>query len=166
MPKKLPSDVLTYRDLQIFNLHEQKGKTLDETAEELGISRDTVKRTKRKLAYRDLVLTAMEEQGFQVEDNVKRLILLTQAEKEINVGGDIRMVNDNTTQMKAVEKIGKIYGDNAPLDLEISGNLTKASDGELFEELAEASERFGVDVESGESGEDEGDTPEIKGTVL
>jgi len=166
MPKKLPSDVLTYRDLQIFNLHEQKGKTLDETAEELGISRDTVKRTKRKLAYRDLVLTAMEEQGFQVEDYVKKLILLTQAEKEINVGGDIRMVNDNTTQMKAVEKIGKIYGDNAPLDLEISGNLTKASDGELFEELAEASERFGVDVESGESGEDEGDTPEIKGTVL
>lgn len=166
MPPKRPSDVLTYRDLQIFHLHEEKGKTLDETAEELGISRDTVKRTKRKIAYRDLVLTAMEEQGFGVDDYVKKLIGLTDAQKEINVGGDIRMVDDNVTQMKAVEKIGKIYGDSAPENLEISGNLTKASDGELFEELAEASERFGVALESGEPGEGEGDSTEIEGRIL
>ena len=166
MPAKLPTDVLTYRDLQIFTKHETEGKTLDKTAEEMGVSRDTVKRTKKKAAYRDLVLDAMEKQGFQVENYVEKLVGLTSAEKEINIGGDLHYVPDNTTQMKAIEKIGKVYGDAAPVDIDLSSSLARSSDEELFEEFEDALGRLPVESDTSEHGEGESDSGEIEGTIL
>ena len=139
MAAKLPKE-LTLRDLTVFVKHETEGKTLDQTAAEMGVSRDTIKSTKKRGSYRDLVLSAMEEKKFGVEDYVTKLIKLTDAEKTINCGGHNMEVPDQTTRMKAVEKIGKIYGDDAPTNIDISGSLAGSRDEDLAEQLEAAIE--------------------------
>jgi hypothetical protein len=136
MPAKRPAG-LTLRDLQVFTEHEVNEKTLDETAEALNVSRDTVKRTKKRGAYRDLVLSALEEKGFTVNEYVKKLIELTEAEKVINCGGHNMPVDDNTTRMKAIEKIGKVFGDDATPGLDVKHSLQSLSDEELRENLGD-----------------------------
>ena len=166
MGGKLPSNVLTYRDLQVFNKIENEGKTLDKTAEELGVSRDTIKRTKKKDCYRNLVLDALEKKGFTVETYVTKLVGLTDAEKEINIGGDIHFVPDQTTRMKAIDKVGKVYGDNCPTENIITSNFASSSDEELFEELEGRCKDAGVDEGTGERPEAESDTGTLDGTIL
>ena len=140
MPHKLPEG-LTYRDLQVFAKVEQEGKTLDQAAEELGVSRDTIKRTKKRGSYRDLTLAAMEELGYTVEDYTKKLIGLTDAKKMLNFGGHNEIVDDNVTQLKAIEKIGKVYGDNADVGVNVRHDMGMASDEELMEALADVDEK-------------------------
>ena len=166
MPAKIEDKVLTYRDLQIFKKHETEGKTLDKTADEMGISRDTVKRTKKKAAYRDMVLAAMEAEGYGVEQYVQKLVKLTDAKKEISIGGDSIKVDDNTTQMKAIDKIGKVFGDNAPTEVDLTSSLASASDAELFAELEEEFERRGLEAESGEHADGESGPSEEQGRIL
>ena len=140
---------LTMRDISVFVEHEVNGKTLDETAETLGCSRDTVKRTKKRGSYRDLVIDALEEKKFTVGDYVEKLIDLTDSKKTLNCGGHNIEVPDNTTQMKAVEKIGKVYGDDAPTNIDISGSLASSRDEELTEQLETALSES-VDTSAGE----------------
>ncbi|MCE5185037.1 MAG: hypothetical protein LLF76_02805 [Planctomycetaceae bacterium] len=166
MPAKLDGNVATLRDLQIFKAHTLEGKTLDKTAKELGISRDTIKRTKRKPVYRDMVLAALEAKGFTVDDYVAKLIDLAHAKKSINIGGLAEEVDDNVTQMKAIEKIGNVYGDNAPREINIAGDLASASDAELLAEITELSGQPGVVSQPGEQGSVEGSGDEGEGTVL
>ena len=137
MGAKLP-DGLTYKDLKVFTKVEVEGKTLDQAAEELGCSRDTLKRTKKRGSYRDLTLQAMDEQGYGVDEYVAKLVELTKAQKLLNCGGHDVTVEDNVTQLKAIEKIGKVYGDNAPTNIDISGSLASTRDADLYDEIEEA----------------------------
>ena len=52
MSKKSTANELTVRDEMVFRHHEVEGKTIDQTANIIGVSRDTVKHTKKKPAYR------------------------------------------------------------------------------------------------------------------
>ena len=140
---------LTMRDLTVFSKIEMEGKTLDQTAEEMNISRDTVKRTKKRGSYRDLVLDALEEKKFGVPEYVDKLIKLTKAKKTLNCGGHDMEVEDNTTQMKAIEKIGKVYGDDSPTNIDITSSLASSRDEDLIGEI-EAALGNGLDKDTGE----------------
>ena len=137
MGHKLP-DNLTLRDLQVFSKIEQEGKTLDQAAEELGVSRDTVKRTKKRGCYRDLILDAIAERQFTVDEYAKKLIALTEAEKVLNCGGHDQVVSDNPVRMKAIEKLGRIYGDDADKTVNLGLSAQSTSDEELLEEIDSA----------------------------
>lgn len=157
MPAKLPKTV-TIRDMGVLVHHEMNGCTLEETAKKLGVSRDTVKRTKRRAAYRDLVLAALEEKGFDVPKYVDKLIGLTDAERDINIGGQVHLVPDNVARMAAIKKIGDIYGDSAPKELSHTHSLTASSDDELGELLEEAERNL---VLGTREGDDSGDSESI-----
>jgi hypothetical protein len=164
MGKKLPEG-LTFRDLQVFSKCEQQNKTLDEAAAEMGVSRDTIKRTKKRGSYRDLTLSAMEELGYTVDEYVKKLVGLTNAKKLLNCGGHDMEVEDNVVQLKAIEKIGKVYGDNAPTNIDITGSLAGSSDENILEEIESALENP-VGGDSGEQGVGEDVGGQVEGEVL
>jgi len=158
MPAPIDPNVLTARDLQVFEHHLLGNKTIAETAKAIGVSTDTVKRTKKKPAYRQMVLDAMEEAGFGVEQYVSKLIKLTDAKKTLNVGGHEIEVDDNPVQLGAIRKVGDIYGDDAPKELGLTHSTAGSSDDELIAELAESlQERSGVGEGPAESGPAEGD---------
>jgi hypothetical protein len=159
MPAKTP-ETMTLRDLAIFKAHTLEGKTLAEAAKAVGTSKDTVKRTKKKKAYRELVISALEANNWDVDEYAKKLIKLVNAERELSVAGEIIKVQDNVTQIAAIKKLGQIYGDDAPKEVDLTHSLASASDAELLEDLQATSEQYGVDERPAESEPDEGDAGE------
>jgi predicted DNA-binding protein (UPF0251 family) len=156
--QKRDPNTLTLRDLEILQKHTIEGKTQRVTAMEMGISKDVIKRTKRKPAYNQLAQAALEEKGYTVDRLVSDLIAKTKAQKDINIGGSCIQVDDNVAQLKAIERIGDIYGVNAPKDISITG-IAGSSDAEIFEELEEALQAArvaGADREQGSPEEDAG----------
>ena len=105
-------------------------------------------------------------EGYGVEQYVQKLVSLTDAKKEISIGGDSIKVDDNTTQMKAIDKIGKVFGDNAPTEVDLTSSLASASDAELFEELETEFIRRGLDEEPRQHAESESDSGEEQGRIL
>jgi hypothetical protein len=105
-----------------------------------------------------LAQAALEEKGYTVDRLVSDLIAKTKAQKDINIGGSCIQVDDNVAQLKAIERIGDIYGVNAPKDISITG-IAGSSDAEIFEELEEAlqaARMAGADREQGSPEEDAG----------
>ena len=147
MPAKLDKHILTMRDAEIFHKHEVEKKSMDQVAKETGVSRDTIKRTKKKLAYRELVLSGLEYHKFGVLEYTKKLVDLTNAKKVINCGqGVTETCEDNVVQLNAIKKIGDIFGDNAPKEIDIASGLAGSSDAELYEELEIACKEAGLDA--------------------
>jgi len=164
MPAKIDDNTLTLRDLEIFQAHTIERKTLDETAQQVEVSRDTVKRTKRKKSYRDLVVAALEVKGFTVEDYASGLINLTTAQKEINVDGVLETVDDNPTRLGALKKIGDVYGDNAPKQLDLLP--TGSTDEEINLELEQAMQELGLAEGPEQLGDGPDDSVPEDSTVL
>ena len=54
MASRNDKDRLNITDLNIMHSQEVENKTYPETCDDLGVSRDRIKRTKKKQAYRDL----------------------------------------------------------------------------------------------------------------
>jgi len=135
-PKKEDPNTLTLQQLEILQKHTIEGKTQEQVAKELGISRDSVKRAKRKPAYHELAQAALEKKGYTVEALVVDLIAKTTAQKSENIGGSIIEIEDNVSQMKALDQIAKIYGVHAPQNVNLTTTMT-ASDKELLDELNE-----------------------------
>ena len=129
-------NTLTLQELEILQKHTIEGKSGYQTAHELGISRDTVKRAKRKPAYHEMAQAALEQKGYTVERLVGDLIDKTTAKKCENMGGSLLEVEDNVSQIKALTIISKIYGVEAPQQINLN-SLAGASDDELIEELNE-----------------------------
>lgn len=133
---------LTIRDLKIFKAHIMDGKTLNETAAEVGCSRETVKRTKKNPAFRDLMLACFDELGKTPMEYAKKLWAMTEAKKEINVNGSLETVDDNQARMTSLKEIGQIYGVYAPQKVDISQTISDADDAELFNELSVAAKEL------------------------
>ena len=64
------------------------------------------------------------------------------------------------TQLKAIEKIGKVYGDNAPTNIDISGSLASTRDADLYDEIEEALENP-LGTSPGESGASQSNGGEV-----
>ena len=144
-PAKKKPDILTLDDVSVIKLHEVEKKSLNETAEIMNVSRETVKRIKKKPAYRDFVLDAIEKRGYSADTFAEQIIALTEANKQINVEGELEEVDDNPTRMKAVEKMGDILGVDAPKEYDVRHGLASATDEEIAADLEKAESRFGVD---------------------
>ena len=132
-------------DITVIQHHEVEKKSLDETAAIMNVSRETVKRIKRKPAYRDFVLEAIENKGYNADKFAEQLIALTEAKKKMNVEGELEDVDDNPTRMKAVEKMGDILGVDAPKEYDLQHSIAAKSDAELAEEFGRAKREYGLD---------------------
>lgn len=142
--QKMDTSALNLRDVAIFKAHTLEGLSLNETAQKVGCSRDTVKRTKKKEAYHRLAQEALERQQYGIDELVGDLIAKTKAKKELYIGSGVIEVDDNITQLKAIERIGDIYGVNAPTNLNVAA-IAGSSDEELAGEIEEACREAGVD---------------------
>jgi len=146
MPAKKDPNALTIDDVSVIKLHEVGKLSLDETAEAMNVSRETVKRIKKKPAYRDFVLAALEAEEYNATKYARQLIALTEAKKETTCQGKpIDKVVDNAARMKAIEKIGDILGVDAPKEYDLQHSLATKSDEELAEELGRAKQEYGLD---------------------
>lgn len=135
---------LTIRDLEVMKYHEVDGMTLDETAEKVGVSRSTVKTIKKRPAYRDLVITAIEGKEYTADEFAEKLIQLLEAKKGSTHLIDDEQVRDedNVTQFNALKKWGDILGVDAPKEYDVKHELATASDAELDKALEEAERDF------------------------
>ena len=145
MGAKLP-DSLTYRDLQVFQKHQVENKTLEQTAQELGISRDTVKRTKLRSSYNELGQQALEYQALTIDKYIEKLIKKLDATKGVNYGGRKIEEDDNVAQMAALKEIGNIYGVHAPEQHNIQHTLAGTSDEDLDREFEAAAKSVNATV--------------------
>lgn len=158
--RKIDDKSITNRDAMVFFHNAVQGKTLDQTAQELGISRDTVKRTKKKSSYRDLVIAYGGQIDLTMEAYVRKLKELMYANKTIKLDSGSITVPDNTTQLNATLKFGRILGDEAPKETSVQHTIAGASDEELHEafESALASLQIGDD-EGSSDGPVDGEGP-------
>ena len=124
-------NVLTLRDLEVMKM-DLEGQAGDEIAEELKVCRKTITNTKSKPAYRDLILSALEQEEFTVQKLAGKLVTLTEARKDMNVDGTIHTTDDNTTRLGAVRKLCDIFGVDAPKELDIKASTAQMTNDELL----------------------------------
>jgi transcriptional regulator with XRE-family HTH domain len=127
---------LTLRDLEIAK-RELEGVPQEQIAEEVGVCRKTVHNTKAKPAYRDLMLSALENNKFGVNDLAKKLVELVDARKSLNVDGQIHIVEDNVTMLGAARKLCDILGVDAPKELDIKASTANMTNEELARGLSD-----------------------------
>lgn len=157
-------DSLTLKELEIWHSQEvaisnqpfckgRRGKTYEETREELNVTNKTIARTKQKTEYNALAQARLEQEGFQVGDYVKNLIRLTKATKGVSIrvepkaDGAARVTNrvqepDNTTQFNAVSEIGDIFGAKAPKQVDLKHSMAAMSDDEIQDEIDKSVEEI------------------------
>lgn len=122
---------------------EVENKTYSDTCEDLGVSRDKIKRTKKKQAYRDLVIAAAAEQGVTAEYYVKKLIGLMDAQKTIRLkGGNTLKAPDNIVQFNATSEFGDILGVKAPKEFDLKHSMAAMGDNELKEAIDDSVEEL------------------------
>jgi hypothetical protein len=126
----------TARDYDVMRSQELEHKTGDETAEELGISRRTVLRTKRKQSYRDVIIAELEQKRVipaTFAENMKLAYEATRIRR--NAEGEREAVPDFPTRLKALEKHGDILGVDAPKEFDLKHSMATMGDDELKNEI-------------------------------
>jgi hypothetical protein len=141
---KWDENKLTKRDLLVYKKNIVEGKTLKKTAQELGVCTETVKRTKKKQAFREYALMALQELGYTVDTHIKRLVQLTQADRYAAYRGERTAEPDNPVRLQAAKELGQIMGLHAPKESNVQHNIAMSSDEELFAEIDEAASRFNI----------------------
>lgn len=113
------------------------------TAEKIGCSTKTVSRTKKKQAYRDLVINKLAEREYSPETYADNMIAHTKAKKTIvSKDAGVFQVADNTTRLTADIELGEIYGVKAPKQIDLKHSMAAMSDEELREEVQKSQEEF------------------------
>jgi len=113
--------------------------TWEKTSEKVGVSQMTISRTKKKQAYRDIIIAALEQQGATPETFAEDLMRLMKAKKTIvSKEEGVLTVNDNVTQFNAVQKFGDILGVDAPKEFDLKHSMASMSDEELQEAVDES----------------------------
>ncbi len=132
MTSKFTPSELTYRDLEIMHSQEIAHHTRQQTADMLNVSVPTIARTKKKAAYRELVIAALEEKGVTASTVAQSLKDLMEANKHINVRNEgLQEVSDNIVRFNATAKIGDIMGVDAPKEFDLKHTMAAMSDEEL-----------------------------------
>lgn len=152
---KHPDDPMTLKELEIFWSQEveisnhpttkgRRGKTYMETKRELGVGDRTIAKTKQKADYNALARARLLESGYNIDKYIQDLIALTTAEKGANVKGSGRVYDaDNVARFNAVDKIGNIFGVEAPKQLDLKHTMVAMSDDELIDAIESSCE--GID---------------------
>ena len=127
---------------------EVDGDTYPETCQKLDVSRSKIARTKKKQAYRDIVIAALDEQGATAVTYAKKLIVLMDAKKKIHTkGGVIVEAEDNIVQFNATSEFGNILGVKAPQKFDLKHSMAAMSDGELGDAIKESVEELNGNVQ-------------------
>jgi len=137
--KRKSKENLTLQDLEIMDSLEVRHKTWDETQEAVGVSRFTIAQTRKKAAYRDLVIAALAQRQITVDTFAGNLADLMKARKEVVVRDEgLVEVDDNVTRLNATLKFGDILGVDAPKDFNLKHSMATLSDDELQEAIDES----------------------------
>lgn len=164
MPPKEDSDSLSYSQLTAFKHHEVDGKTIPQTAEIVGVDESTIDHWKKKRAWRDLAIAALEHQGHTIDDWAAKVIEMKDRKKSMNVGGTKVDVEDNQAQIRYLDSVEKLLGLAAPQKHEF---IASPSDEELDRDLDEAAKNIPVEsVEVGEQRVAPDDSQEVEGTPV
>jgi len=108
--------------------------TRQQTADLLNVSVPTISRTKKKAAYRELVIAALDEKGVTAATVAESLKNLMEANKHINVKNEgLQEVSDNIVRFNATAKIGDIMGVDAPKEFDLKHTMAAMGDEELQE---------------------------------
>ena len=134
---------LNLTELGIMHSQEVENKTYPETCEDLGVSRDKIKRTKKKQAYRDLVIAALDQKGATADKYAEKIIELMEAQKTIRLkGGTTVKSPDNIVQFNATSEFGDILGVKAPKEFDLKHSMAAMGDDELKEAINESVEEL------------------------
>jgi hypothetical protein len=140
--RKGGTKALLIRDAEIFNYHEIEGRTLEETAELVGVSRSTVVKARQKETYNQLAINALQQRKMPVDQYAEKLVEATEAKKALNIRGVRHEEPDNLTRMTALKEIGAIYGVYRPKQINLQHGLAGAPDEVLDAEIEELSEKI------------------------
>jgi hypothetical protein len=127
---------------------EIKHHTRKQTAELLNVSVPTIARTKKKAAYRQLVLDALEQKGVTAATVADSLKDLMKAEKVLVVKdeGCVR-VDDNITRFNATAKVGDIMGVDAPKEFDLKHTMAAMGDDELQDAVNQSAKEINGKVQ-------------------
>lgn len=103
---------------------------------ELDVSRNTIARTKKKQAYREIVITELEQRKVTAATFAKNLKKLLTAKKTLLTkdGEEVKVV-DNVTRFNALKKHGDILGVDAPKEFDLKHSMSAMGDDELQEAI-------------------------------
>lgn len=144
--KREDGENLNLRDLQVFHHTMVENRSNIETADIMGLSHDTVSRTKKKAAYHQLITDAMEAEGEGPAQFANRLIRGLDAKKSINVAGKVEEVPDNMTRTTNLEIWADVAGAKAPKELNLTHGIKAETDDELQAELEDSMKRHGIEA--------------------
>jgi hypothetical protein len=151
-------------DLQVMQLRELENLPIQTVAAQLHIPVTRVNAIRKKAAYRDMVIAALEEKGYNAVKFADKLVQMLDKNKSIVVDHEVVEVSDNVAQNAALQRWGDILGVDAPKEHNIS--VAGSSDAELDQQIIEAEKQFGVDEKPGQPGLGNGCTGEEQGTDL
>ena len=123
MPARKSKELLSYNIAQVVQSHHVEHKTLQETADRIGVSRKTVKRMKKTETYHELATAAAEELGEPIEKWMGTLIKIK------NEGDNER--NRLAATMKGLD----IFGAEPPKKEEHAHTFQTMSDDELRKQI-------------------------------
>ena len=144
--KREDGENLNLRDLQVFHHTMVENQSNVATAKLMGVSHDTIGRTKKKAAYHQLITDAMEAEGEGPVQFARRLIKGLDAKKSINVAGKVKVVTDNMTRTTNLEIWADVAGAKAPKELNLTHGIKAETDDELLAELEDSMKRHGIEA--------------------
>ena len=164
MPTKI-TQTPTLRDAEVVLHHGLENRTLEETGKIMNLSKSTIKRTKRRAAYNELAIQAGEDLDHDIKELMKKLWDKTEAKYKLK-GAEAEEVDAHSIQMRALERLGDVYGIDAPKEVDIAGLIASSSIEELLAEIVETKRRYEM-AEGGEQPAVDVDNSEtIEGAVL
>jgi hypothetical protein len=140
--KRYTSKSLNSRDLEIVHSQLIEGDSNVVTAEKVGCSERTVRRTKQKQAYRDLVIAQLAEIEYDAATYAKNMVAHTKAEKKIRFNGEDEKVPDTKHRLIADMKLGDVFGVEAPKEFDLKHSMAAMSDDELLQEIDKSTEEL------------------------
>lgn len=132
MPAPKKKEVLSYDIAQVVQLHNIEKNTLQETADQIGVSRKTVVNIKKTDLYHELAQQALEANNGSIEEWCKALVEQRDATKMTPQNVE---VPDNNARLKAVDIALDVYGARAPQKIDHTHSLRQSSDEELEAQL-------------------------------
>lgn len=147
MSKRKPSSLKTARQLneiKFFHSHIVNGKPESRCAEEMGLSRRTMRNYKKSTDYRQMAIEYLENSKLKgLKGTISRLVKALDAEKigkRCEPGGSISWgsIPDERTRETARKEIEEIYGLRAPEQKDTTIRISISSDEDLFGQIDEA----------------------------
>ena len=157
MPKGLNEKAVN--TVKLVQKHLVEGKTIKQSAEEIGVTERQAYNYKSSDEYRHMAIELLENSKLKgLAGTISQLVKALDATKPIvtedaDGGTHVTRVPDNKTRMEALKEVIQIYGLKAPERKDATVTIAFSSDEELFGQIEQAQRecRFVESVEKFES---------------